>query len=117
MGVPVTLGGVTHEATTPTGAAILAVTAHEFTERLSFTPQKVGYGIGTRDAEIPNVLRIVMGETDVPAAYGYRHGEAYVIECSIDDMNPALYEHTMDILLNAGAFDVFMTSRFSFESL
>jgi len=108
-GVPVTLGGVPHEATTPTGAAILKVMAREFTERLRFTPLKVGYGIGTRDTEIPNVLRVVLGETGVTAEHGLRKDAACVIECTVDDMNPELYGHIMDLLLKTGAFDVFMT--------
>jgi uncharacterized protein (TIGR00299 family) protein len=58
------------ELITPTGAAILA----EFAERLpdesvapvpSFAPRAVGYGAGKRDTSIPNVLRLILGETRV----------------------------------------------------
>jgi uncharacterized protein (DUF111 family) len=36
-------------------------------------------------------------------------GEAVMIECNIDDMNPELYETLMDSLFSAGAHDVFFT--------
>lgn len=107
--IPVSIGGVAHEATTPTGAAILATSVSRFTEHIEFIPQKVGYGIGTRDTDIPNVLRVIMGEQSQKETRGYQRGDAFVVECTVDDMNPELYEHVVDKLLNEGAFDVFMT--------
>jgi pyridinium-3,5-bisthiocarboxylic acid mononucleotide nickel chelatase len=54
--IPVKTGLVQYEATTPTGAAILAATVDEFTPVVNFDFQKVGYGLGTMDTEVPNVL-------------------------------------------------------------
>jgi uncharacterized protein (TIGR00299 family) protein len=62
-GKPVRLGAVPFETTTPTGAAILASMVHEFTSRLDFRIEGIGYGIGGRDTDIPNVLRIFLGQT------------------------------------------------------
>ena len=62
-GVPCSYGGVLGEATTPTGAAILKVVVDSFQPLPVFSPQRVGYGLGTRDFTIPNVLRVVLGES------------------------------------------------------
>lgn len=60
--IPVKTGIVPFETTTPTGAAILAATADTFTDKLDFIIEKTGYGIGHKDFEIPNVLRVYLGE-------------------------------------------------------
>jgi uncharacterized protein (TIGR00299 family) protein len=59
--IPVKSGIVQFETTTPTGAAILAANVSSFTENMDFSVEKIGYGIGHRDLEIPNVLRIYLG--------------------------------------------------------
>jgi len=109
-GIPVKSGAVPFEMTTPTGAAILAATVHSFTDRMNFTPQKIGYGIGTRDTELPNVLRLFLGELeeDEPGDEATQE-DAWLVECNIDDMNPELYEEVMDALLEKGARDVYLT--------
>lgn len=59
-GVPIKSGRVPFETTTPTGAAILATNVEEFVDNIDFTIDKIGYGLGTRDLEIPNVLRVYL---------------------------------------------------------
>ncbi|MEN6465939.1 MAG: nickel pincer cofactor biosynthesis protein LarC [Syntrophaceae bacterium] len=109
-GIPVKTGAVPFETTTPTGAAILAATATEFTDRLEFTPEKIGYGVGGRDTDIPNVLRVFLFETAGAAIPdGVEMREALLIECNIDDMVPELYDTVMDELFEKGARDVFLT--------
>jgi uncharacterized protein (TIGR00299 family) protein len=107
--IPVKTGLVQHEATTPTGAAILVATVDEFTEQIDFKIDKVAYGIGQRDvADVPNVLRIFLSEgSDVPEQTKLE--EAWMLECNIDDMNPEWYDHLFDKLFEAGASDVFLT--------
>lgn len=61
-GIPVKAGVVPKETTTPTGAAILAELVHEFTDKKNFIIEKIGYGIGHRDTEIPNVLRVFLAQ-------------------------------------------------------
>lgn len=103
-GWPVALDDAPIELVTPTGAAIVAALA---------TPgpmprirlDGVGYGAGDRVlADRPNVLRILVGEPEGAAA-----GEdVVVLEATIDDMSPQLYEHVLERLLAAGARDAFL---------
>jgi hypothetical protein len=111
QGIPIKTGLVPFEATTPTGAAIIAATATYFTEKIDFTPQKIGYGLGSKDSPVPNVLRLFIGEISAEAskADDLETGDALIIECNIDDMNPELYDTLMDRLFAAGAHDVFFT--------
>lgn len=57
-GIPIKSGVVAYETTTPTGAAILASNVDQFKDKMDFTIEKIGYGLGSRDLEIPNVLRV-----------------------------------------------------------
>lgn len=107
--IPVKYGAVQSEATTPTGAAILASFVDEFTDRLHFKISKTGYGIGTRENDIPNVLRIHLGELEAPPGSGMEIHTAALIECNIDDMNPEMFGYIMDQLFEQGADDVFIT--------
>jgi len=107
--IPIKYGAVQFETTTPTGAAILATMVNEFTDRIQFTIRKTGYGIGTKDSDIPNVLRVHLGEIDSHLESGMEVHTAFIIECNIDDMNPEIYGHVMDLLFEAGADDVFIT--------
>ena len=62
-GIPTKRGAVMKETTTPTGAAILASITDKFISAPSFTVEKTAYGIGRRDTEIPNVLRVHLAES------------------------------------------------------
>lgn len=65
-GVPVKMGLVQKEMTTPTGAAIMKVMAKHYATEVAFTVEAVGYGLGTRDLDIPNVLRVMkLGDAEV----------------------------------------------------
>jgi len=107
--IPVKLGLVEYEATTPTGAAILAATVDCFSERMELSIAKTGYGIGQRDGEIPNVLRVYLAESNEVQDEDVMVEEALMLECNLDDMNPERYTHVMDLLLAAGAADVFIS--------
>lgn len=67
-GIPTTRGGVEHEATTPTGAAIIAVLADAIKAAPAMTTLSTGYGIGHRRTERPNMLRVHLAEVDEAAA-------------------------------------------------
>lgn len=59
--VPIKMNSVKGECTTPTGAAIIKSLCEEFVDTLEFEPKQIGYGIGHKSFEIPNMLRSVLG--------------------------------------------------------
>jgi len=100
--------GAERELTTPTGAAIVKALA-EYSADLpeDFSSEKIGYGAGTWDLDIPNVLRIYLGE------YGGQTEKHLVkLEANIDDMNPQIYGWLYERLFSAGALDVWTTPIF-----
>ncbi len=108
-GIPVRTGLIDYEATTPTGAAILAATVDHFREETDWVISATGYGIGQRDGKIPNVLRVYLGETGVSEKKDLVEKEAVMLECNMDDMNPEWYAYISDLLFEAGAADVYTT--------
>jgi len=106
--IPVKTGIVDYEATTPTGAAILAATVDHFVSGMDLVVHRTGYGIGQRDGEIPNVLRVYLAGEGSSSTEDVEEEEAVMLECNLDDMNPEWYTHVTELLFDAGAADVFM---------
>lgn len=100
-GVPVYSNGVKHELVTPTGAAIITSLAEAFVPLPELVIERVGYGAGDNEMEIPNLLRIILAQ-QVPAAL-------VLLESNIDDMNPQIYSHLFPLLFEEGALDVYLT--------
>lgn len=105
--IPVKTGLVNHEATTPTGAAILVATVDEFTDIIDIPIVATAYGIGNRDSEVPNVLRVYLCE-EADVFEDVNHENAIVLESNIDDMNPEHYDYMLELLFNAGASDAWL---------
>jgi len=105
-GIPVYSCSLNEEMVTPTGAAILASFSAGFGEIPPMRIERVGYGVGDRAfAEIPNVLRIILGEDE-----GTWEGDrVWVVETDIDDMSPEIHGYLMERLPEAGALDVTFT--------
>lgn len=102
---PVRWGDGDGELVTPTGAAIVvALTRPGPLPELRL--ERVGYGAGDRElADRPNVLRLVVGTVaPTPGAEA-----VVVLEATIDDMNPELWEHVLERLFASGARDAFLT--------
>lgn len=105
--VPVTLGRVPFETTTPTGAAIIKANVDEFCEKPSLMIEKIAYGIGHKEFAIPNVLRVLLGEIEedvVPV------DEEIVLETNIDDMSPEILSYVQERLFAIGVKDVYTTA-------
>jgi uncharacterized protein (TIGR00299 family) protein len=105
-GVPVYSKGIESELATPTGVAILKCVAKGFGPMPEMTVDRIGYGAGSRELEIPNLLRICIGEA---CQDRYAGDEVLLLETNIDDMNPEFFGHVSERLLTQGALDVFMT--------
>lgn len=97
--------GAEKELTTPTGAAIVKTLA-EYSADLpeDFMSEKIGYGAGSWDLDIPNVLRIYLGEFG-----GQVERNLVKLEANIDDMNPQIYGWLYERLFTAGALDIWTT--------
>jgi uncharacterized protein (TIGR00299 family) protein len=107
-GLPVKKGGVGFEATTPTGAAILAALGTDFGDNLVFKAVRTAYGVGQKDDhDVPNLLRVFLGETVERNDTGH---EALLLQCNIDDMNPEFFEFLSEKLFAAGVSDVYLSN-------
>ncbi|MEZ7196592.1 nickel pincer cofactor biosynthesis protein LarC [Pseudodesulfovibrio karagichevae] len=107
-GIPTVSGGTDMESTTPTGAAIVAELADEFTSTPSMTVTRTGYGVGHRKSPLrPNLLRVHLAE--VARSSLAKVSRARLLQCNIDDMTGEMLGHTMDLLLEQGAMDVHFT--------
>ena len=107
-GVPVVGSDLDMELVTPTGAALLSSLAESFGPIPAMTLTAVGYGAGSRDLPIPNVLRILIG--DLQMRSGHLVVETLVkLETNVDDLNPEIYDHVMARLFKGGALDVFLS--------
>ncbi|MBN1829318.1 MAG: nickel pincer cofactor biosynthesis protein LarC [Deltaproteobacteria bacterium] len=107
-GVPVKTGVVPYETTTPTGAAIIKTLCSEYSDRVHFEIKKTGWGLGARDLEMPNCLRVYLGKEEDEQRSAGDGDVSYVLSANIDDMNPEIYEYLMDKLLANGADDVYL---------
>jgi pyridinium-3,5-bisthiocarboxylic acid mononucleotide nickel chelatase len=113
---PIYSAGSPMERVTPTGAAILRMLNVEYAPLPGMRVQARGYGAGGRDTPgEPNLLRLLIGEADEKTAPPESHIEPNaepiaVIEAVIDDSTPQLLAYASELLLEAGAWDVYRTS-------
>ena len=99
-----------HELVTPTGAALVAELAEHFGPMRGLTPQKIGYGLGTRENRTrPNVLRAVLGESTDAAAHDWETDFVCVLQTNLDDTNAELLGAFVEKAMALGALDVFHT--------
>jgi len=118
-GAPVYSTDVAGELVTPTGAALVSTLCEEFGPLPRMRVETTGYGAGSRDyPRFPNVLRLLIGEAEEPAA---RAGDAgggaasfderlLMVETNVDDASPQLLGHLMGRAFEAGALDCFFTA-------
>lgn len=109
-GIPFYTGSVASELCTPTGAAILRRYVSRFIPMPPLSASMVGYGMGARDFEIVNCIRAFYGD----AESDYREEESFSaddtilsISCNIDDMTGEAIGLATEILMAAGALDVY----------
>ncbi len=101
--------GTPFELTTPTGAVILKELSSGFGNMPDMIVESIGIGAGNKDfRERANVLRVFVGKLSA-ISYQPSAPAVTVIETTIDDMNPQIYEYVMERLFKAGALDVYLT--------
>lgn len=96
----------TGELVTPTGAALLATFSDSFGPLPQMTVDAIGHGAGSRDGDVPNVVRALVGEM-VGAEPG--PSVALLIETNLDDLAPEMLPHVVESLIEAGAQDAWIT--------
>ncbi len=102
-GIPVYTTGLRSELVTPTGAALISNLAEYFGPFPEMIVEAVGYGLGDKDLEIPNLLRVIQ------ARQNHSLQRIWMLECNIDDMNTQLYSYLFPLLMARGALDVYLT--------
>jgi pyridinium-3,5-bisthiocarboxylic acid mononucleotide nickel chelatase len=108
-GVPLAASSIKAELTTPTGAAILTTVVSEWIDHPLMRVEQIGHGAGRRDfPEQPNLLRLFVGTSANPA----ESDRVWMLETNLDDLPAEVIGYCYDLLLDAGALDVFSTPIF-----
>jgi uncharacterized protein (TIGR00299 family) protein len=99
------------ELTTPTGLALMAALADRFGPAPALVPQAVGIGLGSRQLDRPNLLRLVLAADAQGAGPGLPETALPEIllqqQAQIDDATPEDLAFLADELRRAGALEVF----------
>lgn len=103
-GVPICGSPLDGEFVTPTGAALLVELADAWGHLPAMILSGIGYGAGTRELPIPNVLRIMIGESS--AAGPWLSETVTVLETHLDNDRGEVIGHTLQRLRAEGALDV-----------
>jgi hypothetical protein len=104
---PVYAAGPPMERVTPTGASILRMLDVHYQPLPPIRVQSSGYGAGGKDTPgEPNLLRILIGESADAAPAPIAEPIA-ILETVIDDSTPQILGYVSELLLAAGAWDVF----------
>ena len=105
-GAPVRASDIQAELVTPTGAALLTSLIESWDSPPPYRLERVGTGAGSRDLEQqPNVLRLLLGELEGPAAPRRR---VAVLETALDDDNPQYVAELLSRLIAEGALDAML---------
>jgi pyridinium-3,5-bisthiocarboxylic acid mononucleotide nickel chelatase len=105
---PVYAAGPAMERVTPTGAALLRMLDVRYETLPPMRVKSTGYGAGGRETPgEPNLLRLLVGEMTEGAVECFAEEPIAIIETVIDDSNPQVMAYVSEMLLEAGAWDVF----------
>jgi uncharacterized protein (TIGR00299 family) protein len=105
-GIPLARSHSEGELTTPTGAGVLKALVSQFGPLENFTIEKIGYGAGTKDFAVPNVIRVLLGQAEAGAT---TRETIHVLEVQLDDCTAESLGYVMERLFEGGALDVYFT--------
>lgn len=100
-GVPIYGGSIPGELCTPTGAALLKHFVEEFGDMPPMKVASIGYGMGKKDFERANCVRVMLGETQE------RSESVLELRCNLDDMTGEAVGFALEQLMEQGALDAF----------
>lgn len=99
--IPMHSGTVQGELCTPTGAALLKHFATKFGNMPVMKPQAIGYGMGKKDFQAANCVRVFIGETEDNT------DTVLELSCNVDDMTAEAIGFALEKILEEGALDVY----------
>lgn len=109
-GVPTSGKAINLELTTPTGAAILAATSSSFGPMPPLRIGATGFGAGEREIDgLPNCTQVVIGEPATEAGSATVGQPVVLLEANIDDATGETLAHAVAKILDAGAYDAWLT--------
>ena len=112
QGFPVHSVDIKGELVTPTGAALLTTLSDPATagKMPAMRVLAGGFGAGKKQfkPDMPNLLRVILGETEEAATGGDDTPQTVaVLETNLDDQNPEGFDLLMERAFAAGALDIF----------
>lgn len=107
-GLPVCSVGEPMERTTPTGALLVRCMADAFCSLPQGSISASGYGLGTKNTDLPNVLRAILMDSSQKEDSVVDNDRVALLESNIDDMNPQDFESALERLFANGALDVWL---------
>lgn len=99
--VPIYGGNIKGELCTPTGAALLKHFVTEFGDMPAMKVNSIGHGMGKKDFERANCVRVLLGETQEKSE------GIWELNCNADDMTGEQIGFALETLMERGALDVF----------
>ncbi|MDR0977427.1 MAG: nickel pincer cofactor biosynthesis protein LarC [Endomicrobium sp.] len=106
--IPVYTNEYNGELCTPTGAAVLKHFASSFGPMPAMRIKAIGYGMGTRELQVPNCIKAFLGKSDTNLDAA--NNVVAQLQCNLDDMTGESLSFASDLLFKKGALDVFYTA-------
>ena len=119
-GLPIYSTEVEGELITPTGAAIISALCDNYGVIPEMVVEQMGYGAGSREyRSFPNVLRLMLGETqvskidpeqrEIQGVCNSQIDHLIMLETNIDDISPQVLGFVMERSLELGSLDCWFT--------
>lgn len=100
--IPIYGGKIQGELCTPTGAVLIKHFVDEFGDMPVMKVKSTGYGMGNKDFEVANCIRVFVGET------ADSKDVIYEIDFNVDDMTSEEIGFLLETLMDNGARDTFV---------
>ncbi len=100
--IPIYGGEIKGELCTPTGAALLKHFVTEFGNMPIMKTEAIGYGMGKKDFERANCVRVLLGESED------KTDKVIELSCNVDDMTAESVSYAVNKLFEGGALDVYI---------
>ena len=99
--IPIYSGEIQGELCTPTGAALLKYFVNEFGAMPAVRTEKIGYGMGKKDFERANCVRMLLGQA------GGGSDTIWELACNLDDMTGEELGFALEQMFREGALDAY----------